>query len=346
MNTPRFLVAAALALLGVSLGASLRAAEYHVVARLPIGGEGPGYDYLRVDSSARRLYVAHQKVVNVLDADSGKVIGEIDGLNRAHGIALSPETGHGFATSGIDDQITMFDLKSLAVLKRIKATGSNPDAIEYDSGTKRVYAACHGSGDVTVLDPESGEVVGTVKFGDGKLEGLAFDGRGQGFVNAEDKSAVYVFDVKTLQPKAKWSSAPGEGGTGLVIDAPHHRLFTACGNNMVVVLDSDSGKVVATPAIGADPDGVAFEPKTGRIFSSNNDGTLSILQQKSPDSYVALQTVTTQPGCRTITLDEKTGRVVTCAPKFGPAPAPVKGGPRPRPTPIPGSFEAIVIGEK
>jgi YVTN family beta-propeller protein len=320
-------------------------ADYHIVARFPIGGEG-GYDYLRIDPDARRLYVAHQTRINVLDADSGKSMGEIGGLKRAHGIAISPETGHGFATSGIDDQITMFDTKTLATIKVIKSTGSNPDAIEYDSGTKRVYAANHGSGDITVIDPASGEVVGTVKFGEGKLEGLAFDGRGTGFVNAEDKSAVYAFDLKTLTPKAKWPAAPGEGGTGLAIDAAHHRLFSACGNNKMVVLDSDTGKVVATPAIGDDPDGLVFEPATSRVFVSNVDGTLTIIQEGSADKYSVLQTVKTQPGCRTITLDEKTGRVATCAPQYGPKPAPVAGGPKPKAPILSGSFEAIVVGLK
>jgi DNA-binding beta-propeller fold protein YncE len=347
MNAPRHLVTALLALAGTILASPLSAAsaDYRIVARFPIGGDG-GYDYLRVDSAARRLYVAHQKVVNVLDADTGKVIGEIGGLNRAHGIAISPETGHGFVTSGIDDQVTMFDTKSLAVIKRVKATGSNPDAIEYDAGTRRIYIACHGSGDLMVIDPASGDTVGTVKFGEGKLEGIGFDGRGNGFVNAEDKSAVFVFDVKTLQPKAKWSSAPGEGGTGLAVDAAHHRVFSACANNKVVVLDSDSGKVVATPAIGGDPDGIAFEASTGRIFSPNNDGTMTVIQENSPDNYSVLQTISTPAGCRTIALDEKTGRVATCAPKYGPTPAQVKGGPRPRPPVLPGTFEAIVIGTK
>lgn len=322
------------------------AGNYSVVARYPIAGDISYYDYLRADASARRLYVTREKRVEVLDLDSGKKLGEIAGLSRAHGVAVATESGHGFVSSGIDDTITMFDLKTLATLKQIKSTGSNPDAIEYDPASRRVYAANHGSGDVTVIDPASGEVVGTVKFGEGKLEGLAFDGRGQGFVNAEDKSAIFVFDVKTLQPKAKWPAAPAEGGTGLACDAAHHRLFTACANNKVAVLDSDSGKLVATPVIGDDPDGLVFEPATNRIFVSNVDGTLTVIQEESADRFTVLQNVATQRGCRTITLDEKTGRVVTCAPKFGAAPAPVKGGPRPKASVLPGSFEAILVGLK
>jgi YVTN family beta-propeller protein len=335
-------------LISLATVAALHAAsaEYHIVARFPVPGDTAYYDYLRVDSEARQLYVTHDKRVEVLDADSGKKVGEIAPTARAHGVAIARDTGHGFATSGLDNQITMFDLKTFATLKQVKSTGSNPDAIEYDPDSKRIYVGNHGSGDVTVIDPSSGDIVGTVKFGEGKLEGLAFDGRGQGFVNAEDKSAVFVFDLKTLEPKAKWSVAPGEGGTGLAVDKVHHRLFSACANNKVVVLDSDSGKVIATPAIGEDPDGVTFEPATGRIFSSNVDGTLTIIQEDTPDKFTVLQNVTTQRGCRTITLDEKTGRVVTCAPQYGPTPAPVKGGPKPKAPVLPGTFEAIVVGLK
>lgn len=333
-------------LLALSAATVLHAAsaDYKIVARYPIGGTG-SYDYLRVDPVGRRLYIAHEKHFEVLDVDTGKKVGEIAPTSRAHGVAISAETGHGFASSGIDDEITMFDLKTLATIKKIKSTGSNPDAIEFDPQTKRVYAGNHGSGEVTVIDPASGDVVGTIKLG-GKLEGIGFDGRGQGFVIAEDKSAVQVFDTKTLQPKATWSLAPGEGGTGLGVDAAHHRLFAACGNNKMVVLDSDSGKMVATATIGNDPDGLAFEAKTGRIFTSNVDGTVTIIQQESADKYTVLQNVKSSQGCKTIALDEKTGRVFTCAPQFGPKPAAVKGGPKQKAPVLPGTFEAIVIGLK
>jgi len=320
-------------------------ADYKVVTRYPIGGDAASYDYLRVDPVARRLYIAHEKRFEVLDADSGKKVGEIGPVTRAHGVALSPETGHGFASSGIDDLIVMFDLKTLATLKQIKSSGSNPDSIEYDPETKRVYAGNHGGGGITVLDPASGDIVATIPI-EGKLEGIAFDGRGHGFVNVEDKSAVAAFDTHALKPIAVWSSAPGEGGTGLGIDAAHHRLFSACANNRVVVLDSDTGKVVATPASGEDPDGLAFDPKSGHIFTSNPDGTLTIIHQDTPDKYTTVQTLPTSVGAKTVTLDEKTGRVLTCAPKFGPKPAPVKGGAKPKAPILAGTFEAIVISAK
>jgi DNA-binding beta-propeller fold protein YncE len=326
----------------LTVGVLTARADYKVVARFPIGGEG-GHDYVRVDSGARRIYIAHDKRFEVLEADSGKKIGEIGGVTRAHGVAISPETGHGFASSGIDDLIVMFDLKTLATIKTFKSSGSNPDSIEYDPETKRVYAGNHGGGGVTVIDPATGDIVGTIAI-EGKLEGIAFDGRGQGFVNLEDKSAVGVFDTRTLKPKAVWSAAPGEGGTGLACDTKNHRLFSACANNKVVVLNSDTGKVVATPASGEDPDGLVFDAKTGNIFTSNPVGTITVIHQDSPDKYSTAQTVATSAGAKTIGFDEKTGHVITCAPKFGPKPPPVKGGGRPKAPVLPGTFEAIVVG--
>lgn len=320
-------------------------AQYKIVAHFPIGGDASGFDYLRVVPLARRLYVSHEKRFEVLDADTGKKVGEIGPASRAHGVAISQETGHGFTSSGIDDAIIMFDLKTLAPIKTIKSTGSNPDAIEYDPESKRVYAANHGDGKMTVIDPASGDVIATIDLG-GKLEGVGFDGRGQGFVNLEDKSSVAVFDTHTLKPKAVWSSAPGEGGTGLAVDAAHHRVFTACANNKVVVLDSDTGKVIATAASGEDPDGLAYDPKAGFIFTSNPDGTMSVIKQEGADHYTALPAVATAVGARTIALDPSTGRLFLSAAKYGPKPAPVKGGPRPRAPILAGTFEVIVVGTK
>ncbi len=330
-----------LALASVSVAAT---AEYHIVAHYKIGGDASGFDYLRVDPAARRLYIAHEKRVEVLDADSGKKIGEIGPTTRAHGVAIVSDLNRGFATSGVDDLVTIFDLKTLATIKQIKSSGSNPDAIEYDPESKHVYVANHGSGEMTVIDPASGDIVATLPLG-GKLEGIAFDGRGQGYVVAEDKSSVHVFDTHTLKAKATWSLAPGEGGTGLAADPAAHRIFAACANNKAVVLDSDTGKVVATPAIGDDPDGLAFDPKNHRIFTSNVDGTMTVIQQNTPENYSVLQTVKTAPSCRTITFDPQTGRLFTCAPQYGPRPAPVAGGPRPRAPVLPGTFEAFVVGQ-
>src|SRR5258708_2513469 len=265
-----FLKLASLALL--SAAACVQAsAEYKIVAHYPIGGDTSRYDYLRVDVANRHLFISHDKRFEVLDVDTGKKLGEIAPTSRAHGVAVATEFNHGFATSGNDNALVMFDLKTLKTIKVIKSTGTNPDSVEYDTDTKRIYAVNGSSGNVTAFDPATGAVVGTVALDNGKLEQIGFDGRGHAYVNNEVKSCVHVFDTHTMKSIGTWSLAPGEGGTGLAVDGAHHRLFATCGNNKLVVLDSDTGKVVATPAIGEDSDGVAFDPSTGRIFTSNAD---------------------------------------------------------------------------
>lgn len=327
--------------------ASLHAAEYKVISHYKIGGDNSRYDYITIDADSRRAYVAHEKKFEILNADTGEKLGELGPVTKAHGVALVPASGHGFASSGIDDVIIMFDLKSNEQIKRLKSSGSNPDSIQYDPETKKVYAANHGdTGDVTVIDPETGDIVGTAKIGGKTLEGICFDGKGRAFVNDEERSAVQVFDTHTLKPIATWSSAPGEGGTGIAYDAANHRIFTACANFKMVVLDSDSGKVVTTVPIGEDPDGLTFDPKTKRVFTSNFDGTVTVIQQNGPDKYTVLANVPTGLGYKTIGLDAKTGNVWTSGAKMGPKPARVKGGPAPKAPIIPGTFEVLVIGEK
>jgi len=318
------------------------AAEYRVTAHYPVGGDAR-YDYLRVDPDMRRLYVSHGNRVEVLDADTGSVLGAVAPMNGVHGIAVVPGLRRGFITSGSDRTVVMFDLDTLKVLKVIQALGVKPDAVEYDPATQRIYVANGASGGITVIDPAKGEVAATVPI-EGKLEGLAFDGKGRLFVNTEDKSTIQVVDTRTLKAVAAWPIAPAEGGTGLAIDVAHHRLFSAGGNKRLAVVDSDTGAVVATPEIGADPDGDAFDPASGLIFTSNMGGTLSVLHEDSPDAYTLVQTVPTAFGARTIAWDAKTGRVFLATAKFFPAQAPTADNPNPRRRGQPGSFEVLVVG--
>ena len=238
----------------------------------------------------------------------------------------------------------MFDLKTLATIRKIKSTGHGPDAIEYDPQSNRVYAANHGTGQVTVLDPVSGDILADILVAGDTLECMGFDGRGQGFVNDEGPAVVHVFDTHTLKPKATWALAPGEGPTGLAVDAAHHRIFSACANKMVVVLDSDSGKIITIVPSGEDCDGAAYDAKRGLIYVPHPDGTVTVIKQETADKYSVLTTIKTEPGVKTIGFDEKTGRVFTATGKFGPTPAPVKSGLQPKTPLIPGSFEIIVIG--
>jgi DNA-binding beta-propeller fold protein YncE len=319
---------------------------YRVLDHYAIGGQESGYDYLRMDSAAQRLYVAHGSRVEVLSTATGKAIGQIRDTPGVHGIALAADFNHGFTSNGADRTVTMFDLQTLRTLMVIRYTGVKPDAIEYDPETHRVYVVNGGStGDVTVIAPETGAIVGTVSLLGGKLEQIAFDGHGRGFVNDEDQSAVHVFDTHTLKPLAKWPLAPGEGPTGLAYDPVHQRLFAVCGNRQLIALNAVTGAVVGAPPIGEDPDGAAFDAVRGLIFASNRDGTLTVIHEDGLDHYTVLQNVATEPGARTIAIDSKSGRIYLPTARFGPAPLPTKAQPEPRPPMIPDSFGIVVVGQ-
>ena len=311
-----------------------------MIAQYPIGGNDTGYDYLRVDAPTRHVFVAHASRVEVLNVDTGEKVGEIAGLHGVHGIELIPELGKGYTSNGLDRSVTVFDRDTLKIRKVIRYTGVKPDAIQYDPETRRLFVVNGGAtGDVTVIDPVSDAIVDTLDLGGSKLEQIGFDGRGRAFVNDEGQSVVHVFDTHSLKALAKWPLAPCEEPTGMAVDRPHHRVFAACGNEKLAVLDADSGRVVATPAIGKDPDGAVFDPKTERIFTSNKEGTLSVLKEVSPDRYETLQTLTTQPGARTLAMDENTGRILMPTARFGPVAA--GGGSAPI---LPQTFTLLVAG--
>ncbi len=318
------------------------ASELKVTNHFPIPGD-VRYDYLRVDPDMRRLYVSHSNRVDVLDADTGSILGAVSPMKGVHGIAIVPGLKRGFITSGGDRTVVMFDVATLKVLKVIPGLGMKPDAIEYDPETQKVYVANGQSGGITVIDPATGEISGNVPI-EGKLEGLAFDGKGRLFVNTEDKSMIQVVDTHSLKPLASWPIAPVEGGTGLAIDVATHRLFSSGGNNKLAVVDSDTGAVVATPEIGGDPDGDAFDAANSLIYTSNMAGTLTVLHEDSPNTYSLVQTVTTAFGARTIALDSKTGRVFLATGRFGPAPEPTADNAHPRRQAAPGTFEVLVVG--
>jgi len=317
---------------------------YHVAARYEIGGTDAGYDYLRVDSGSRRLFVAHGHRVEVIDANNGARLGEVANLAGVHGIEIVDRLHVAFATNGTDRTVTMFNPETLQIVKTIKYLGVKPDALQYDPGSELLFVVNGGAtGDVSVIDPATGSIVDTADLGGGKLEEIAFDGHGRGFVNDEQKSVIRVFDTRTRKRIAEWPLAPAQEPTGLAIDREHHRLFAACGNRLLAILDSDSGKMLGTVPIGPDPDGAAFDRRSGRIFTSNQDGTLSVVGESSPGNYALQQTVQTAPGARTIALDDKTGRLFLPAGRFGAAPAPTPAEPEPRARLIPESFAVIVV---
>src|SRR6266571_6286732 len=260
----------------------LTSQSYHVARRYTLGGDG-GWDYLALDTVGHRLFIAHQDRVIVVDPDSGKVLGEIAGLNRAHGVAFAYEAGHGFATSGADSTVTMFDLKSLRVLGHTMVPPDD-DAVLYDPVTKRIFTFNGDAHSASVLNPASGKWIGTIELGGGPEFGVSA-GDGKLYVNLEDKAAVAEIDATAMKVTRQWPLAPCEAPTGLAIDRAHHRLFSGCRNQLMAISDATTGKLVTTVPIGQGVDACRFDAGTGLAFASNGDGTLTVVHEDTPDKF-------------------------------------------------------------
>jgi DNA-binding beta-propeller fold protein YncE len=316
---------ALLSLLGLLVQVTF-AQEYKIVGSIPIGGTGH-WDYLLVDSENRRLYVSHNSEVAVIDVDSQEIVGKINVDGFSHGIALANNLNLGFITDGDSktsnvkspEQVVTFDLKTLARTAKTKV-GEDPDSIVFDAPSGRVFAFNGDPMQTNVIDAKTSKLDKTVDLG-GNPEFSVSDGRGSIYVNIKDKSEIVQIDSKTLTVKTRWPLAPCEGPSGLALDRENRRLFSACSNGKMAVIDADSGKVVATVPIGALPDGTAYDPGTKLAFSSNRDGTLTVVRQITKDQYTVAQTVTTQPGSRTMALDTKTHKLYLSSAEFGPKPA-------------------------
>jgi DNA-binding beta-propeller fold protein YncE len=311
------------------------ASGYHVAKTIPVGGD-EGWDYVAVDSDARRIYVSHGSRVVVLDADSGAVSGEIPDTQGVHGIAIASDLGRGFTSNGRANTVTIFDLKTLSTLGTVKA-GTNPDAIVYDAGTKRVFTMNGRSNDATAIDAASGTVVGTLALG-GKPEFAVADGKGSIFVNIEDKSELVEFDPQKLAVLHRWPLAPCQEPSGLAMDRKTRRLFAGCDNKIMAVVDADTGKVIATPAIGEGVDANGFDPATNFAFASNGEGTLTVVHEDSPNKFTIMDNVPTRRSARTMGLDLKTHNIYLPAADFdAPAPGERRGKMKP------GSFVLLIV---
>ncbi|MGA2643321.1 MAG: YncE family protein [Candidatus Sulfotelmatobacter sp.] len=315
---------------------------YKVVNTYKVGGEG-GWDYLTADAVTRRLYISRAAHVIVLDLDSGTNVGDIADTPGVHGIALAPELGRGFTSNGREGTVSIFDLKTLATSGKVKV-GENPDAILYDPATKRIFTFNGRSQDATAVDAQKGTVLGTIKL-DGKPEFAASDGKGKIFVNIEEKSELVAIDPGKLEVKSKWPLAPCESPTGLSMDRRNRRLFVGCDNKMMAVVDADSGKVLATPAIAEGVDATAFDEETGLAFASCGEGVLSVVREDSPDKFSVAENVPTQAGARTMALDSKTHNVYVVTAKFGPPPAATADNPHPRRSIVPDTFVVLVLSK-
>jgi YVTN family beta-propeller protein len=316
------------------------ASAYHVIKKLPVGGDG-GWDYLTMDPEAHRLYITRFNRVMVVDVETGSVVGVIPDTPGVHGVALVPKRSRGFTSNGQNGTVTVFDLRTLRQVGHIKV-GTRPDAILYDEASDRVFTLNAGSKDATAIDATTEKVVGSVPLG-GKPEAGVADGKGQVYVNVEDKNEIVAFDSKELKELHRWPVAPGTEPAGLSMDREGRRLFSTCHNQKMVVLDADSGKVIATPAIGRGTDACVYDPGVGLAFSSNGDGTLTAIQKEGEEYRVAAN-IPTERGARTMALDTKTHSIYLATARAKQIP-PAVGGRRQRPTFEPGSFVIVVVGK-
>lgn len=331
----------------ISLAASLIAAgtatvlaadpSYHFLKEIPVGGDG-GWDYASVDTTARRLYVTHATKVVVIDLEKDAVCGEVTDTPGVHGFCIAPKLGRGFASNGRENKVSVVDLATLKTLMKVD-TGANPDAIMLYPALNEVYAFNGRDHSATVIEAATGKVVATIPLG-GKPEFAVCDTEvGQVYVNIEDKNEIAVIDAKTHTVASRWPIAPGEEASGLAIDLAHHRLFACCGNEKLVMLDSRTGKVLANVPVGPGVDATAFDPSTQLVFvSAGGNGTVTIARFEAPDKLSVVQTLTTEKGARTMTIDPATHRIFLASAKYA------AGSTERRPPMVPGSFKVLVYG--
>jgi DNA-binding beta-propeller fold protein YncE len=319
---------------------------YHLLKKMPVGGEG-GWDYLTVDSEARRIYLARGTHVMVVDEDKGTVVGDIPiaDTKNVHGIALAKDLGKGYTSDGLANTVTVFDIATLKKLSTIKVSGENPDSVLYDGANKRVWTFNGKTANATAIDVTSEKVVGTVKLS-GKPETPVLDGKGSIFLNIEDKNSLVEIDAKAMTIKHEYPLAGCEAPSGIAMDTAKRRVFSGCSDSKkLAVTDADTGKVVAAPEIGEDTDASGFDPGTGFAFAACREGVLSIIHADSADKYTNVANVKTEPGARTMALDTKTHHVFVVTADFTPAPAATADNPHPRPQAVPGSFRILEYGE-
>lgn len=328
----------------ITIGAQGQTSRFRLIKKTVIGGEG-GWDYLSVDSKNRRLYISHGTQVEVLNADTHEKIGSIPGLDGVHGVIAVPAYGRGITTNGRSNTATIFDLKTLKPIVELP-TGKNPDALLYDSFSKRVFIFNHSDVTTTAIDIAKGKVIGTIDLGASALEAGVSDERGTIFVNLEDASEIVAFDAKTLAVKSKWKISRCGEPTGLAIDTKTNRLFSVCHSGVMMIIDASTGQAIAEIPIGKRVDGAVFNPKKKLAFSSNGDGTITVVKEVSAAEFKVIETIKTEVGARTIAYDSKTEHVFVSTAQYGETPAATPEVPNPRPKVIPGTFMVLEYGIK
>jgi len=320
----------------LALAASLALGQsYRVTHTYVLGGEG-GWDYIVPDPPNHRLFIARQNRVMVVDEDSGKLLGEVTGINGAHGTAVAQSSGHGFATSGRDESVVMFDLSTFKPLSRMHAA-EDADATLYDSASNRVFTLNGDAHSSTVIDPAAGKVITNIELG-GKPEYGVSAGDGKVYANLTDENEVVEIDAKKASVTRLWPTAPCGHPVSMAIDTAHHRLFSGCRSGVMAVSDYEAGKVVATVPIGTGVDGAGYDPAYGDAFASNANGSLTVIHQDARDRYRVVQSVPTPEGSRNMGLDPTNHRIFLVSAKFGPVPPGARRGPV-----LPGTFTLMVI---
>src|SRR5438094_7937711 len=312
------------------------------LTEIPIGGEG-GWDILTIDSAASRLYLSHATKVIVVDLRKNAVAGEIGDTPGVHAFVPVPELQRGFSSNGKESKSSVVDLTTLKTLSKLD-TGQNPDAIAYELQRGEVYIFNHTGNSATVIDAKQAKIVATIPLGGSPEFAVADGSTGRVYCNIEDKSEGAVIDAAKHEVVARWSVAPGTEPSGIALDAVHHRLFTTCHNKMMAMLDTETGKVIATVPIGAGVDGCAFDDSTQLAFASCGEGTTTITKEETPDKLTVVQTLKTERGARTMAIDPKTHRIYLPSAQFQPPPSPSPGASPARPTIVPNTLKLLVYG--
>src|SRR5215831_2179448 len=327
-------------LVGLICAACFGKDAYQFAGLIPIGGEG-GWDILTIDPTANRLYLSHTTKVVIVDLSKNAVVGEIPDTPGVHAFVAVPEVQRGFSSNGKESKSSVVDLTTLKAISKID-TGLNPDAVVYEPRHSEVYVFNHTGNSVTVINAKSATVSTTIQL-EGTPEFAAVDEKaGRIYCNIEDKSEVAVIDADKHEVVAHWSLAPGEGPSGIALDAPHHRLFSGCHNKMMTMLDTETGKVIATVPIGAGVDGCAFDNSMQLAFASCGDGTTTIAKEETPNKLVVVQILKTERGARTMALDPRTHRIYLPTAQFAPAPSPSPGASPARPSIVPNTLKLLV----
>ena len=339
-----FSLTAGIFLLSLSISAQSNSSGISLIKKTVIGGTG-GWDYVFISSEDRHLYLSHGNQVEVVNADTHEMIGVIPDTKGVHGIVAIPALGKGYITNGKSNNVMVFDIKTLKPTLLIPA-GTNPDALLYDRFSNRVFIFNNDSKNVTVIDVNTDTVITTIDLGGNPEAGVSND-KGLVYVNIEDANEIVAFESKTLSVKKRFKLSPGETPTGIALDKKTHRLFSACRKSqLMMVLDADNGKIIAQLPIGKGVDGAGFDDVSKLVFSSNGDGTITVIKELSADKFMVIDTVKTEAGARTMTFDSKTKHIFTTTPQFGDTPAPTPENPKPRPAILSGTFMLLEYGKK